>query len=145
MKPIIFYSDSGFPFSVLAAAIRSGHLPSERLPVQREIENVLHTCGIDKGDASIFKFDSKQDGETCLALWTGGNGDMVERAITSFLSLYGIEEYKLVTLKCPRTPAVRAGVILAGFTMTRRVGMNLICRGIMGIYNVIVRAAACPA
>lgn len=140
MKKIIFYSDAGFPFSVLAAAIRTGSLPGHRRPRTSELSEVLGICGVGRGDASVYRLEN--DGsERCLALWTAGQGDMVGRIVTSFLALYGIQDYQLVRLEHRKTAWIAAGAWLARLPPLRGTAMALICRGLTGIYGELVHAA----
>jgi len=140
VKQLIFYSDTGFPFSILAAAIRTGRLPADRRPQIEELASVLHH-GMGKGDASIYSFEKEADGEKCLALWTHGQGDMVQRAITSFLGLYQIENYTLVKLDYEKTPVMTVGTWLTKLPLLRDTGLGLIHRSIEDIYDGLIKDA----
>ena len=141
MKQVIFYSDTGFPFSILAAAIRTGRLPADRRPQKKELANVLRRYGMGKGDASIYSFEKETDGEKCLALWTDGQGDMVQRAITSFLGLYHIEDYTLVDLDYEKTPVMTLGTWLTKLPLLRNTGLGMIHRHIEDIYDKLIKDA----
>ena len=141
MKQLIFYSDTGFPFSVLAAAIRTGRLPDDRHPKKRELASVLHHygMGMGKGDARVSSFE--KDGEKCVALWTDGQGDMVNRAINSFLGLYRIKDYALVNLNYKKTPLMIAGTWLTKLPLLRDTGLGMIYRSVEDIYDELIKDA----
>lgn len=141
MKQVIFYSDAGFPFSILAAAIKTGRLPAHRFPHKRELAEVLSVCGVGKGKAELYRFEDSTGRERCLALWTNGQGDMVQRAISSFLCLHRIEDYLLVKLGHKKIPIITAGVWLAGLPWLRGTGLGLIHRGVSRIYRELVQTA----
>ncbi len=141
MKQLIFYSDTGFPFSVLAAAIRTGQLPDDRHPHQKELTGALRPYGMGKGDARIYSFEKGANGETCLALWTDGQGDMVQRAITSFLGLYQIEDYTLINLNYKKTSAMVFGTWLTKLPLLRNTGLSMIHRSVENIYDKLIKDA----
>ncbi len=141
MKQVIFYCDTGFPYSVLAAAIRTGRLPADRRPHKNELAGVLHPCGMGKGDARIYSFEKSSGGKRCLALWTDRQGDMVRRAITSFLGLYRIEDYSLVILEYKKTPLMSAGIWISKMPLLRGAGLSMVCRGVKDIYAGLVETA----
>lgn len=143
MSKVIFYNDTGFPFSVLAAAIRAGALPVDRFPRKSELNSVLLACGVDGGNGRIYRFGDGKN-ESCLALWSKGHADMVKRAITSFLGIYGVRGCRLVSLKCSKTPAITAGVWLTRLPLLRGTGLSLIHHGVVGIYDELVRIARHP-
>ncbi len=141
MKTIIYYNDTGFPYSVLVAAVRSGALPAHRLPERRELKKVLGACGVGGGDAAIFNLGCGRRGEVCLALWTSGNGDMVKRIVSSFLGLFSIEDYELVEVPLRKTPLLTLGARLVRLRVLEEVGFLLIWRCLAGLYPCLVRAA----
>ncbi|WP_347491457.1 DUF3189 family protein [Desulfoscipio sp. XC116] len=135
MKKIIFYNDTGFPYAVLAAAIRSGELPAHRAPQLCELGHVLARSGLGRGDATVYNLGRGEQGESCLALWSPGNGDMVGRAVNSFLDLMHIDNYELVYIKCRGTLSAKAGVWLAKIPGLKGVGLSLVHRHIVSIYR----------
>lgn len=135
MKKLIFFNDTGFPYAVLAAAIRSGELPAHRKPKLCELGQVLARSGLGRGDATVYNLGRGEQGESCLALWSPGNGDMIERAVKSFLTLMHMDNYELVHIKCRRTLLVRAGVWLAKMPGLQNVGLSLVHRHIVDIYG----------
>jgi len=141
VKQLIFYSDTGFPFSILAAAIRTGRLPADRRPQIQELASVLRPYGMGKGDASIYSFEKGADDEKCLALWTHGQGDMVQRAITSFLGLYKIQDYTLINLEYKKTPVITVGTWLTKLPLLRDTGLGMIHRSIEDIYDELIKDA----
>lgn len=145
MKVIIFYNDTGFPYSVLAAAVRSGKLPAHRLPERRELEQVLLSCGYGKGDASIYNLGYSKQGEKCLALWTNGNGDMVGQVVKSFLGLFHIQNYELIPLYCCRSLQLAIVTWLSCFPFLRGTGMSFIHRHVNTIYSEVIEAAKCSS
>ncbi|MBF7082013.1 DUF3189 family protein [Desulfallas sp. Bu1-1] len=141
MKRVIYYNDTGFPFAVLAAAIRSGRLPADRPPGRGEVKEVLLCYGLGGGDASVYDLGRGSGDEKCLALWTKGNGDMVTRAINSFLGLFHIHDYELVRLNCRRTPLLGLGVWLSRFPGLKAAGYSLIHRCVANVYRELAEAA----
>lgn len=141
MKHLIFYSDTGFPFSILAAAIHTGRLPADRRPQKRELESVLSPYGMGKGDAKIYSFEESSGKGKCLALWSAGQGDMVKRAITSFLGLYQIEDYTLVNLNYEKTPVMTVGTWLTKLPLLRGTGLGMIHRSVEYIYDKLIKDA----
>lgn len=140
MERVIFYNDTGFPFAVLAAAIRAGRLPGERLPERAEVQKLLCSYGVGGGDASVY--DLGPGGvEKCLALWTKGDGDMVVRAISSFLGLFQIHDYELVRVDCRKTPLLQLGVWLSGLPGLKTAGYAIIHRCVVDVYGKLVDAA----
>ena len=144
MSKIIFYNDTGFPFSVLTAAIRAGKLPFDRFPLKGELNSVLLACGVGSGNGRIYHFDGEGKDKSCLALWSRGHADMVKRTISSFLGIYGVCEYKIVSLRYPKTPAITAGVWLTRLPLLRGAGLSLIHHDVMGIYAELVQIARHP-
>lgn len=140
MKQVIFYCDTGFPYSILAAAIRTGRLPADRYPRKSELENILRPYGMGKGDARIYNFENSS-GIKCLALWTDRQGGMVRRMINSFLGLYQIKNYTLVGLEYKKNPLMSAGIWLSGMPPTRDAGLNMVYRGVKDVYGRLVETA----
>ena len=145
MSKIIFYNDTGFPYSVIAAAIRSGLLPKNRLPEKRELLGVLQRCGLGNGDATVFDLGDSLEKEKCLALWSRGDGDMTGRIIKSFLGLFQIKDYRLVRLDYKRTFLLGAGVILSKVPGLRPVGHQLIHRAVNSVYRKLLENASLTA
>lgn len=141
VKQVIFYCDTGFPYSVLAAAIRTGLLPIDRCPQKNELASLLRPYGMGKGNARIYSFKGNSGDKRCLALWTNRQGDMVIRAITSFLGLYKIADYTLVSLEYKRTPLMRAGIWLSRIPLLRGAGLGMVRRGVKDIYGGLVETA----
>ena len=141
MSKIIFYNDTGFPYSVLAAAIRSGLLPKDRLPEKRELLDVLQRCGMGKGNATVFDLGDGLGKEACLALWSRGDGDMTGRIIKSFLALFQKKDYLLVRLEYKRTYLLGAGVILSRVPGLSPVGHQLIHWAVNSVYRKLLETA----
>ncbi|SFF94901.1 Protein of unknown function [Desulfotomaculum arcticum] len=142
MSKIIFYNDTGFPYSVLAAAIRSGLLPRDRLPEKQELFGVLQRYGMGKGEATVFDLGCDLNNEKCLAMWSRGDGDMTGRIIKSFLGLFQIRDYRLVRLDYPKTYLLRAGVILTKFPGLRPLGRQMIHRAVKSVYRKLLETAS---
>ncbi|WP_027363383.1 DUF3189 family protein [Desulfotruncus alcoholivorax] len=136
MSKIIFYNDTGFPYSVIAAAIRSGLLPKDRLPEKHELLGVLKRCGIGKGDATVFNLGN------CLAMWSRGDGDMTGKIVKSFLGLFRINDYRLVKLEYRKTFLLGAGVLLSKFPGLRVLGHQLIHRAVNSVYRKLLETAS---
>lgn len=134
MKQIIYFNDTGFPYAVLAAAVRSGELPAQRPPERDELERILRRCGLGKGDATVYHLGYGSRGEKCLALWSQGNGDMIRRTVQSFLGLFQIHDYELVQLPHRKTPLLTLGVWLTKVPGLRSCGLGLIHRQLKTIY-----------
>ncbi|KAF1086468.1 hypothetical protein SPSYN_00187 [Sporotomaculum syntrophicum] len=135
MKKLIFYNDTGFPYAALAAAIRSGVLPAHRPPTSNELEQVLAQTGLGRGDASVYNLGQSKQGDSCLALWARGNGDMIGRVIKSFLALMRVDNYELVHIKCRKNLLVKTGVVLTRIPGLRYLGLMLVYRHILKIYR----------
>jgi hypothetical protein len=135
VKRIIFFNDTGFPYAVLAAAIRSGALPAHRPPKPSELEQVLTRTGLGRGDASVYNLGQSVRDESCLALWSQGNGDMVGRIIKSFLAVMHIYNYELVHIKCRKNLLAKVGAFLTGIPGLHNVGMSLVHRHVVDIYR----------
>ncbi|TYO95558.1 DUF3189 family protein [Desulfallas thermosapovorans] len=138
MKRLIFFNDTGFPYAAIAAAARSGTLPVHRPPEPQELARVLARTGMGRGDATVYHLGDSGEGESCLALWSQGNGDMVRRAIKSFLAIMCIDNYELVQIKCRKTFGVKVGTWLAAIPGFRKTGMLLIHRHVVNIYRELV-------
>jgi len=141
MSKIIFYNDTGFPFSVIAAAIRSGLLPQNRLPEKYELLRVLKSCGINKGDATVFNLGYDLNNDKCLALWSRGDGDMTGRIVKSFLGLFQIKEYRLVKINIKKTLLLVAGVSLSNLPGLRALGHQLIHQAVNAVYRRLLEVA----
>lgn len=115
--------------------MRSGELPVCRPPGHSELDQVLARTGLGRGDASVYNLGCSKQGENCLALWSQGNGDMMGRAITSFLALMHIENYELVRIKCHKTLLAKAGIWLAKVPGLKDVGLSLVYRHVVNIYR----------
>jgi len=135
VKSIIYFNDTGFPYAVLAAAIHSGTLPSYRLPESKELSQLLTRTGLGRGDATIFNLGQNEREECCLALWSKGNGDMIGRMLISFLAMMHIDNYELVHIKMRKTWLAKVGVLIAGIPGLRDVGLSLVYRHIVKIYQ----------
>lgn len=135
MKRLIFFNDTGFPYAAIAAAIRSGTLPAHRPPNLQELARILARTGMGRGDATVYHLGNSEEGESCLALWSQGNGDMVRRAVKSFLAIMHIDNYELVQIKCSKTFWVKVGTRLATIPGFREMGMLLIHRHVVNIYR----------
>lgn len=144
MKQIIYFNDSGFPYSVLVAATKSGELPIQRLPELKELEKVLSRCGLGKGDATIYHLGFDKLGNKCLALWSKGNGDMIRRATKSFLGLFNIKDYELVEIPNLKSFILTMGILMAKLPGFQRIGFSIIHRHIKHVYKQILYTAGYP-
>lgn len=113
MKKIIFVGSQSFPFAAIAAAIRVGMLPADRLPDPRQLRQ-LPFMDLKSRQGSLREIGTDAGGNRIYAVWDKADY-LLKNIICTFLEIYRIprETCEIIVVTNPEPYLLRLALSLS--------------------------------
>ncbi len=139
---VFYYCYGSSHSSVVAGAIHTGRLPTDRIPRAAEVQGVRHFDQVRSAEhGTVFPAGRGPDGEDVFVVGLGPGRKVIRRAIASFLDLKGVprEDYLLVDALSRVNPLVHMGGVASRRFGLVGLGRPLVTLGIQLSYWSLVR------
>lgn len=134
MKKIIFVGSQSFPFAAIAAAIRVGMLPADRLP---DLHQLLQLPFMDnKGrQGSLLEIGTDTGGNRVYAVWDKSDY-LLKNIIETFLEIYNIprETCEIIVVTNPEPYLLRLALNLGRWPFFAKRFTKLALRELRSFY-----------
>lgn len=134
MKIIIFVGSQSFPFAAIAAAIRVGMLPINRLPEPQQLQQLPFMKNNNR-PGSLLDIGTDTGGNRIYAVWDKSDY-LLKNIIGTFLEMYNIprETCEIVTVTNPEPYLLRLALSLGRWPLLSAQFTKLALRELRSVY-----------